>query len=313
MQKGRKNEHRHRKITPESVDHDEVEKALRVTFTKTSHMAGKEQRNRISLDDQLRIENEIIKMKLMLEYGARFGSGQDSEKMEPALEHVFLKHVLAMEEAHRNGKNLTVFEKIGSPADIRPAEELSEDELPEALRELQERLAGHGIEVRPVEKNIDPEAFYRFLTKDLMEICVLDSPGIHCFLFEAHPAPEGSRLERIAQEACLQSIISGKAPLGEITKERPLRLNGFDHHDRTSIQQRLMRFRAPYEDVLGLDKRICRTIMEQDTCTVHGSHETALCMKDRCEIIRGDWFVTFQRSRSDEWGIAEIDIDGLRI
>jgi len=276
-------------------------------------MAGKQQRNRISLDDQLRIENEIIKMKLMLEHGAQFATGQGSDKMEPALEHAFLKHVLAMEEAHRNGKNLTVFEKLGCPTDIRPAEELSADELPEALRALLERLATHGIEVRPVEKNIDPEEFYRFLTKDLMEISVLDSPGIHCFLFEAHPAQEGCRLERIAQEACLQSVIAGKAPLGEITKDKPLRLNGFDHHDRTSVQHRLMRFRAPYEDVLGLDKRIDRTILERDTCTVHGSHETALCKKDRCEILRGEWYVTFHRNGSDEWRIAEIDIDGLRI
>ena len=74
-----------------------------------------------------------------------------------------------------------------------------------------------------------------------------------------------------------------------------------------------MRFRGPFEDVLGLGKRIARTILEKDTCTVYGTHDTALCMEDRCEMIHGEWFVTFQRNESNEWHIAEIDIDGLRI
>jgi hypothetical protein len=276
-------------------------------------MNGNKHNNRGSLDDQLRIENEIIKMKLMLEHGARFSSGDGSTTMDPALEHAFLKHVLAMEEEHKKGNSLTVFEKLGCPADIPAPEDLTEDELPAALHQLQERLSEQGIQVRPVEQNIDPAEFYRFLSKDLMNVKVHDIPNIHCFLFEAVREHDGCRLERIAQEEGLQNVISGKAPLGEISKDRPLRLNGFEHHDRTSVQHRLMRFRGPFEDVLGLGKRIARTILEKDTCTVYGTHDTALCMEDRCEMIHGEWFVTFQRNESNEWHIAEIDIDGLRI
>jgi hypothetical protein len=276
-------------------------------------MYRKEENNRSSLDEQIRIENEIIKMKLMLEHGAQFPSGQGTDMMEPALEHAFLKHVLAMEEAHKKGESISIFEKLGCPTDIPALEDLTVDALPKALQELQERLAAHGIQVRPVEKDIDPEEFYRFLSKELMNVKIFDKPGIHCFLFESYPAFEGCRLERIAREECLQSIIAGKAPLGEIDKESPLRLNGFEHHDRTSVQHRLMRFRAPYDDVLGLKKKIDRTILEGNTCTVYGAHETALCTKDHCEIVRGDWFVSFQRNAAGEWQIMEIDIDGLRI
>lgn len=276
-------------------------------------MNGHQQNNRGSLDDQLRIENEIIKMKLMLEHGARFSSGEGSDMMDPALEHAFLKHVLAMEEAQKNGNNLTVFQKLGCPTDITAPEDLTEDEFPQALQQLQKRLSAHGIQVRPVEKDIAPEEFYRFLSKDLMEVKVHEIPNVHCFLFETFQGQDGCRLERIAQEEGLQNVIAGLAPLGEISKNKPLRLNGFEHHDRTSVQHRLMRFRMPYEDVLALNKRVCRTVLEDNTCTVYGTHDTALCMKDHCEMVHGEWFVTFQRSESDEWHIAEIDIDGLRI
>ena len=283
-----------------------------VTFTKTSHMYSKNE-NRGSLDEQIRIENEIIKMKLMLEHGAQFSSGQGDETMEPALEHAFLKHVLAMEEAHKKGECISVFEKIGCPTDIPTLENLTMEELPKALQQMKERLAAHGIEVRPVEDDIAPEEFYRFLTRELLDVKIFDKPGVHCFFWDSYPKTEGCRLERMAREECFQALITGRAPLGDFSKENPLRLNGFEHHDRTSMQHRLMRFRGPYLDVLGLNTRIDRTILERDTCTVYGSHETALCMKDQCDIVKGEWFVSFQRNTSGGWDIREIDIDGLSI
>jgi hypothetical protein len=74
-----------------------------------------------------------------------------------------------------------------------------------------------------------------------------------------------------------------------------------------------MRFRGHYEDVLGLNTQVDRTILERDTCTVYGSHETSLCMKDHCEIVKGEWFVSFHRNEVGGWDITEIDIDGLSI
>jgi hypothetical protein len=284
-----------------------------VTFTKTSHMNRNDENNKVSLDEQIRIENEIIKMKLMLEHGAQFSTDEGDERMDPALEHAFLKHVLAMEEAYKKGESISIFEKIGSPTDIVALEDLTREDLPMALQTMKERLSAHGIEVRPVEDDIDPKEFYRFLTRELMNVKIFDKPGIHCFFWDTFPRTEGCRLERMARKECFQTIIAGKAPLGDISKENPLRLNGFEHHDRTSVQHRLMKFRGRYEDVLGLNTQIDRTILERDSCTVYGSHETSLCMKDRCEIVKGEWFVSFQRNETGGWDITEIDIDGLSI
>jgi hypothetical protein len=36
-------------------------------------------------------------------------------------------------------------------------------------------------------------------------------------------------------------------------------------------------------------------------------------MKDRCEILKGEWFVSFLRNEDEGWDITEIDIDGLSI
>jgi hypothetical protein len=276
-------------------------------------MNRNEQKKGPSLEEQLRMENDIIKMKLMLEYGASFSSGRLNAPMNPAIEHAFLKQVLAMEEMKKQGKTITIFEKLGSPDDIAAPGELSAAELPAALDKLQERLAIHGIKVKPVEKDIDPADFYRFLSTDLMQMKIADENAIDCFLLREPTEEDGQLLERIAQQEGLKGIIAGNVPPREISARHPLRLNGFEHYDRTSVQHRLMRFRAPFDDVLGLDKKITRTILEQEKCAVHGTHATALCLKDRCEIIRGDWYVSFVRNESDEWCIAEIDIDGLQL
>jgi hypothetical protein len=276
-------------------------------------MNRKEHKKRPDIEEQLRMENDIIKMKLMLEYGASFSPGRLNAHMNPAIEHAFLKHVLAMEEVKKQGKTITIFEKLGSPDDIATPEQLSTAEIPAALEKLEERLAKHGIKVKPVEKDIDPADFYRFLSTELMQMKIADENAVDCFLFREISDQDGQLLERIAQQEGLQGIIAGNVPMGEISGRHPLRLNGFEHFNRTSVQHRLMRFRAPFDDVLGLDKKITRTILEQETCAVHGTHATALCLKDRCEIIRGDWYVSFVRNESDEWRIAEIDIDGLKL
>jgi hypothetical protein len=276
-------------------------------------MNRNERKKRPDFEEQLRMENDIIKMKLMLEYGASFSPGRINARMNPAIEHAFLKHVLAMEEVKKQGKTITIFEKLGSPDDIAAPEQLSTTELPAALKKLEERLAKHGIKVKPVEKDIDPADFYRFLSTELMQMKIADENAVDCFLMREISDQDGQLLERIAVQEGLQGVIAGNVPMGKISAKHPLRLNGFEHYDRTSVQHRLMRYRAPFNDVLGLDKKITRTILEQETCAVHGTHATALCLKDRCEIIRGDWYVSLERTESDDWRITEIDIDGLKL
>lgn len=276
-------------------------------------MNRNEHKKRPSLEEQLRMENDIIKMKLMLEYGASFSSAKMNPRMNPAIEHAFLKQVLAMEEMKKQGKTVTIFEKLGCPDDIATPEQLSKEEIPTALNSLQERLAIHGIRVKPVEKDIDPADFYRFLSTDLMQMKIADENAIDCFLLREPSEHDGQLLESIAVQEGLQRIIAGTAPTGDISRKQPLRLNGFEHFDRTSLQHRLMRFRRPYADVLGLEKKITRTIIEHENCAVYGTHTTALCLNDHSEIIRGEWYVSFERNESDEWRISEIDIDGLKI
>ena len=85
-------------------------------------------------DDALqnvRIENEFLKIKLKAQYGDAFKMGSIAE-MPPELENQFLKNIIAFELAYEKAEYTTVYEKIGKPS-YSPKEDLKEEEIGLAL------------------------------------------------------------------------------------------------------------------------------------------------------------------------------------
>ena len=91
--------------------------------------------------EDLQVENEFIKMKLMLEKGARFGSSKGAPPLPPDIENMFLKNIMAIEAMTENGQEISIFDKIGQPSHFKPLKELQEHEVETAWLELhQQRL-----------------------------------------------------------------------------------------------------------------------------------------------------------------------------
>ena len=85
-------------------------------------------------EENLRIENELMKIKLKAQFGEAFQMGM-GEDITAEIENQFLKNVLAFEEAHVNAEYTTVYKRIGMPA-YKPAEELVKEEMKTAADEL---------------------------------------------------------------------------------------------------------------------------------------------------------------------------------
>jgi hypothetical protein len=134
----------------------------------------------------LALENEIRKLKMQAEYGARFGA---FEELPPEIEGAFLDQVEAFEKSWANRRTVTVYEHIGQPQ-IQPAEELAEDEMKGKLERLQELLEIHGIQLSFVGEY--PIATrYAFLSGEFMQhqFEMVPVPGMTvCFIYEEfHP------------------------------------------------------------------------------------------------------------------------------
>ncbi|MEI6947493.1 hypothetical protein V9K67_09895 [Paraflavisolibacter sp. H34] len=136
--------------------------------------------------DDLRLENEILKLKLQAEMGAHFES---SEELPPELEHQFLQQVVAFEEASRTVQTRKVYDILGQPS-FRRLEELKPQEISPELNRLYGLLEARNMEL-DILGQYDDVIIYRFITEELFEHETDDFnlPGmiIHFTYEEFHP------------------------------------------------------------------------------------------------------------------------------
>jgi hypothetical protein len=84
--------------------------------------------------ENLRMQNELRKARMALEKGARFGSAEGAENIDPVLEKRFLDYVESFEAAYENAKSISLFDFLGKPDFTDPADLNSEETEYELLR-----------------------------------------------------------------------------------------------------------------------------------------------------------------------------------
>ncbi len=138
-------------------------------------------------EENLRIENELLKLKLQAERGAIFSESRESLPAE--VEAAFLKNIELFESAHEQAKESTVYEFIGKPA-WKKKEELDPKALEDALAEMMEIMETRNI-ILEVMGEYPPAVIYEFITGEFFRqtFIPINVPGfMHCFTYEEfHP------------------------------------------------------------------------------------------------------------------------------
>ena len=139
--------------------------------------------------ENLRIENEILRMKLQAQYG---GISSAESDISPEEENQFLKHVLAFEEQYANATLKKVYEVIGCPA-FEKADALDDMAISRELGRIEQLLAHNNIELGFLKPQND-RFKYSFITDELFEYEMEDikvAGMINCFTYEEfHPDHE---------------------------------------------------------------------------------------------------------------------------
>ncbi len=117
--------------------------------------------------EKLRFENEIRKIKLELEKGAKFIEDPDMPALPPEIENEFLDYVEHFEKINENSPKISVYEKIGRPS-FKALTELNEDEIARELDRLLEILNENNILIDSIHE-VDDREMYRFLTEDIFK------------------------------------------------------------------------------------------------------------------------------------------------
>jgi hypothetical protein len=147
---------------------------------------------KIKSSEELRFENEVRKAKLTLERGAQFYSGESAQDLPPDIESKWLDDMEKFENALENGDEIMIYDFIGRPEFIKESE-LSDDEIPKKLEEVEEILLKHGIMCDKICE-VDDRVFYKFITEELFhkETLNIQIPDMmtHFIYEEFHPNPE---------------------------------------------------------------------------------------------------------------------------
>ncbi len=137
-------------------------------------------------EENLRMENELLRLKLKAELGA---DSHSSGNLDPALENMFLNQVMAFENNYAGSKRTKVFDLLGRP-DFKRADGLSDDVIDTAFLEVTALLTQKNIEIDFLG-TYDSRTKYTFITEELFEHETDDFqiPGMvsHFIYEEFHP------------------------------------------------------------------------------------------------------------------------------
>jgi hypothetical protein len=141
-------------------------------------------------EENMRIENELLRIKLKAQFGEAFQMGMGEEEIPPEIENQFLKNVLAFEEAHVHTEYTTVYKRIGMPA-YKPVAALTKGEMKTAAAALLSLLQENNINLDFCDGPYDEETVYRFITEEFFdhEVEKEAAKGMSsCFIYEEfHP------------------------------------------------------------------------------------------------------------------------------
>jgi hypothetical protein len=137
----------------------------------------------------LKLDIEIMKLKMQAEFGAVFGS---SGEIPPDIEKQFLQDVFEIEKNMNSAGMVTVFKFIGEPT-FSLLKEMCEEDVPGELDRLYQVLESNDLSLVSFH-NYPPSVIYQFITEELFleEIENYKLPGMMgVFVYENfHPNHE---------------------------------------------------------------------------------------------------------------------------
>jgi hypothetical protein len=145
-------------------------------------------------EENLRMENELLRLKLKAELG---GESHTSNDLPPEIENEFLKNVLAFEHNFANAKPAKVYDLAGKP-DFLKSDDLNDEELEKELEKIAGLLSEKNIEVY-FGDGYDSRTKYHFITEELFdhETTFMPMPGMTtCFDYEEFHPNHKKEIER---------------------------------------------------------------------------------------------------------------------
>ncbi|HKO80001.1 MAG TPA: hypothetical protein VJU78_06395 [Chitinophagaceae bacterium] len=270
--------------------------------------------NHLEGDEKLKAENEFLKMKLMLENGAKFVTNEENE-LPAAIENEFLSNMAAFEKQFGEHKTIKVFDKIGRPAHFKPVAEIPDEEIEKAWQELSDHLDEHGVSLGVCSPNISKRELYRFATEELFEHETddMDLPGWTTnFIYdEFHPDVVYDN-SRLVEQDLFRDIFRKEDLFHEINYDKEsLVFNSKLYETRESFIEMINRFKSLFDEIELLECNVISCQVGETDCEVKGNYKASAETERHKMFFEGDFKVELIRNEFEYWYFKKIQIGGL--
>jgi hypothetical protein len=266
-------------------------------------------------DEQWKAENDFLKMKMMLEHGAEFGSVGNSE-IPPGIENQFLKSVMEFEKQFENTTYIKVFDKLKRPTHFKPVTEIKDADISSAWSELSDYLSQYGVSLDACSPNISPRELYRFTIEELFEEEVEDIslPGMtQCFIYDIFHPDTVYENTRLAKEECIEYILDKIPMQGTYNfKKENLQLNNYPLLSIDEFTKIVNRFKDAYDnlEIDQIQESVC--IVQEKESWVTGVYSITATSGKEVYPLSGKWKVVYEKDDHLEyWYINTVIIEGI--
>lgn len=270
----------------------------------------------LSGDEKLKAENDFLKMKMMLEQGAQFGS-MASNDLPAEIENQFLKNVMAFEEKFKGERKvIKLSERIGQPKHFEPVSAIPDHDIASAWEELDNYLQQYDICLSVSSPKVTERELYRFTTEELFNYEMDDQhlPGwtTHFTYDEFYPDHEFENTNA-AVTNCIEEILS-VTPLEWMMnfKSEGLQLNQHTALTEDEFKIKVNLFKAAYDDVTDAIVNVESCLFNEHICTVSGNYSLNALYQNNNAFLSGNWKVDFEKDNDlGYWNIFSVTIDGI--
>lgn len=262
-------------------------------------------------------ENELKKIRLALEHGMDLSKSFSNSNMSPEIEGEFLDYIQQWEDQFASGKQVQVFEFIGSPLYL-PLQDISAAQLPGELKRLQEIMQSHNVYLETLAE-VDDRELYRFIIEELFLVEMNDiriEGMMHTFIYEEfHPNHEYDIKARCreAVERMLNKDWDGDMITFDMTDE-----TDYDGVvlSKEALHDKIMHFRAAFSafDLHKLDLQSLTLNDENTSAQVAWHINYSGTVEDSDVSMHFSGVCTFALVYSqDWWHINALSIPGITI
>ncbi|CAN5585517.1 hypothetical protein BH11BAC1_BH11BAC1_12650 [soil metagenome] len=263
-------------------------------------------------EDELKAENNLLKLKLELEHGMQM---MDTSALDPEVENQWLSDIYKFEKQFKEAGKIKVYDKIGQP-DFKPWNELSKEVLTVELDRLSEILQEHQIVLECICEYEDA-IIYRFITEELFQYEVDDifvEGMVQHFIYEEfHPNHEYD-LKRQATsfiEKLLTQEWNPEWDGAEFAAPVLFRGKEFDKHSISTI---ILAYQETFHPIKITELSIKHVSFDLEK--KFGAVRLQLSYDSQAEkgktlTYTGKSFISFKRMEWDYWCISNFQLPGF--